>query len=256
MDYRYETATIEGFVQQLAVSYVAHGYWFYVTGVIPEGKDPRRVDEKLLGKYGIEISKFTRARRKLAGQASVQYLRHRRFFVIAATHGAHRFFSSVVDGGEGERIRDCRKVPIRFASYAISYHGGHAHVRIDVDTFRELKAYFLDHACHWSTARLEGAIRGLPFEPYAPVRGQLVSLWRLVNRVRKTAQLEPLAFDCLKLRRRIVKPFGLTTAAADEAIQTRRPASTVETSSDTRTGLVRTSFDDSEFGLDSARLSR
>src|SRR5262249_50676181 len=55
MGYRYETATIEGFVQQLAVSYVAHGYWFYVTGIIPEGKDPRRVDRKLIEKYEIDV---------------------------------------------------------------------------------------------------------------------------------------------------------------------------------------------------------
>ena len=56
MAYRCEAPTIAGFVQQLAVSYVANGYWFYVTGVIPEEKDPRRVDEKLISKYELAIS--------------------------------------------------------------------------------------------------------------------------------------------------------------------------------------------------------
>ena len=142
MGYHFEAQTIEGFVQQLAVSYVAHGYWFYVTGVIPEGKDPRQVDEKLLAKYGIEMSKFTRARRKAAGRANLQYLRCGRFFTLIATHGEHGFFSKVDEGGEGESIRDCRETPIKFASYAVSYRGGHAHVRIERETFAELKAYF------------------------------------------------------------------------------------------------------------------
>jgi hypothetical protein len=29
---RYLATSISGFVQQLAVSYLPHGYWFYVTG--------------------------------------------------------------------------------------------------------------------------------------------------------------------------------------------------------------------------------
>ena len=42
--YRCEATTLEGFVQQLAVGYVSRGYWFYVTGFIPAGKDPHDVD--------------------------------------------------------------------------------------------------------------------------------------------------------------------------------------------------------------------
>src|SRR5690349_9747078 len=38
--YRCEVPSIGGFVQQLAVSYLAHGYFFYVWGIVPEGKDP------------------------------------------------------------------------------------------------------------------------------------------------------------------------------------------------------------------------
>ena len=62
------------------------------------------------------------------------------------------------------------KAPITFASYAISYRGGHAHVRIEQETFKDLKAYCLEHACHWSPERLEKTLRVLRFEPYAPVR--------------------------------------------------------------------------------------
>src|SRR5262249_22480389 len=157
---------IAGFVQQLAVSYVANGYWFYVTGVIPEGKDPRRVDDKLIEKYELDISKFVRARRKAAGQANVQYLRHRRFFVLAATHGVHKFFLPMEQGGEGGRICDCRKIPIKFASYSIGYRGGHAHVRIEQQTYLDIKAYCLEHSGHWCSEKLGEILRKLPFEPY------------------------------------------------------------------------------------------
>ena len=42
MQYRSEATSVEGFVQQIACCYLRHGYWFYVTGVVPERKDPRR----------------------------------------------------------------------------------------------------------------------------------------------------------------------------------------------------------------------
>ena len=39
--YRCEAATAVGFVQQLACSYLLHGYHHYVVGELPEYKDPR-----------------------------------------------------------------------------------------------------------------------------------------------------------------------------------------------------------------------
>src|SRR5512147_1512330 len=92
MDYRAEAASLEGFIQQLAVGYLARGYWFYVGGPIPDGKDPRAVDAKLIDRYGVAISKFERARRKVRGLANVQYLRYGQRFVLVATPGEHRFF--------------------------------------------------------------------------------------------------------------------------------------------------------------------
>ena len=57
-------------MQQLAVAYVTHGHWFYVTGQIPENKAPAPVDRKLVERYGIAISKWARARRKRHGLAN------------------------------------------------------------------------------------------------------------------------------------------------------------------------------------------
>lgn len=205
--YRFEASSIEGFVQQVAVSYVAHGYYFYVTGRIPEGKDPHNVDAKLLAKYGIEMSKFTRARRKHAGRANVQYLRFERFFILLATHGPHEFFQPAEYGGEGDAVRDCREEPIKFASYAISFRGGHASVRIERETYRDLLAYFSEAALRRSQDWLGHALFTLPFEPYAPVRRQLLTILRRVNARRKTAGLGCLESSCLRLRRHIVRPF-------------------------------------------------
>ena len=72
MVYRCVAASVAGFVQQLAVCYVAHGYWFYVKGWIPEGKEPAKTDAKIIAQYGLDVSKWTRARQKKAGQARVK----------------------------------------------------------------------------------------------------------------------------------------------------------------------------------------
>ena len=48
----------------------------------------------------------------------------------------------------------------------------------------------------------------LPFEPYAPVRRQLLNLLRAVNLVRKQAGYRPVPVEVVPLRRRIVTPFA------------------------------------------------
>ena len=68
---RYEAKSLEGFIQQLAVGYVSHGYWYYVTGWIPPTKDPRVTDEKIARQYEIGLTKSSRMRRKQAGYANV-----------------------------------------------------------------------------------------------------------------------------------------------------------------------------------------
>lgn len=113
MTYRFKAASVEGFVQQLAISYIGHGYWFYVSGVVPERKNPRRVDEKLLEQYDAGLSKWARARRKHAGLANVHYIRHGRFFVLIASRGEHRLF-------EDEPLHKyVHPDPIRFGGYGI-----------------------------------------------------------------------------------------------------------------------------------------
>jgi hypothetical protein len=212
-DYRCVATSIEGFVQQLAVSYLRHGYWFYVTGRIPPTKDPCAVDEKLITQYQIDISKWARARRKRAGFANLHYLRHERFFVLCATHGRHRFFEE-----ESNLIRDARRVPVKFAGYAISHRDGHPHVRVEREQYKLLKAYLLELATRRKKETLEREFFRLPFEPYAPVRQQLLMILRAVNTARRKAGYELLSANCLRFKREIVRPFEAVDQNKEEQL--------------------------------------
>ncbi len=215
MSYRAVATSVEGFVQQIACCYLRYGYWFYVSGRIPAGKDPQMVDQKLIEKYGIAVSESTRARRKQAGRANLQYLRHERFFVILATHGVHPFFDH-----EGQSIRDIRRLPLCYAGYSISYRRGgltrkgtvdphwHAHVRMERQQYLDCRAWFCEWATRASTNELGRAFASLPLAAYAPVRRQLLLIHRAVNRLRAAAHQPLVPVEMLPLRRRVVRPFA------------------------------------------------
>ncbi len=220
MDYRCATTSVIGFVQQIATAYLPYGYWFYVTGTIPAWKDPATVDAKLLAKYGIAISRVARTRRKQAGLANIHYLRHDRFFVLLATHGRHHFFAE-----EANSLRDIRKTPLIISGYSIGYKRGnykkkapgqiepepdtkwHSRVKIAREQFADIKAQLLDVALHWPADRIANELYNVPFEPYAPVRQQLRSLLRAINKCRAAASLPTLSPDIIRWRRNIVRPF-------------------------------------------------
>jgi len=215
----------------LVSCYLPHGYWFYVSGIVPKEKDPRTVDLKLLERYGIGISRGSRARRKAVGIANVHYIRYQRRFLLLATHGHHPFFDD-----EAQNIRDARHVPIRFAGYSISVAPGgfkaksstkgalvrdtkwRVRVQIDKEWYLGLKAYLVDVTLHRSAAGLAAELHSLPFEPYAPVRRQLLNLIRYINQRRERARLEPVGFDAIRYRRRIVKPFERVSSADNEIL--------------------------------------
>jgi hypothetical protein len=218
--YRCQATSVEGFVQALACNYLPHGYWFCVCGVIPEAKDPERVDQKLIDKYRIAVSRQGRVRRKQAGFANIHYLRYERFWVLLATHGVHEFFER-----EKTNLRDARKVPIQFKGYSISVKQGgrvrkadpdepavsdgrlRVRVQIGREAYRELKACFLEIATRRSAEVIGAEFHKIPFEPYAPVRQQMLNILRLVNRARQEAGLDRVDPHALRFRRHIVKPF-------------------------------------------------
>ncbi len=201
--YRCVATSLPGFIQQLAVGYVARGYWFYVKGRIPVSKDVESIDRKLIQKYGIDVSKWERSRRKKAGLANLHYLRFGRMFVLIATHGQHAFFDE-----EALALRDIRRVPFKHGGYAVTHRNGHASVRIDRETYKRLKAYLVDLAPRRSAEHMAEEFRLLDYEPYAPVRRQLLTLIRAVNRCRKKAGLGIIEPVYLRLKRRTYRPFS------------------------------------------------
>lgn len=229
MPYRCEATSLEGFVQILASNYLPHGYWFYVTGRVPAGKDPSQVDAKLMEKYGIGLSRQQRARRKLQGMANVHYVRFEDFFVILATHGKHPFFAA-----EQTAVKDIRKTPLQFRGYSLTVRRGgflkksagdesptpdsryRVRVTIGRKAFRNLQADLVDKAAHRAVDALRWELWNQPFEPYAPIRKQYLMVLRQMNRIRSALGYDRVPTDAIRYQRRIVKPFEPGVADARE----------------------------------------
>ncbi len=124
-------------------------------------------------------------------------------FVLIATHGRHPFFEH-----EAKVIRDSRRVPFGLGGYTISYRNGHASVRIDQETYKRLKGYLVDLAPRRAAEHMIEEFEMIEFEPYAPIRRQLLNLLRAVNRTRKQVGFDGVPVECLRLKRQIYRPFG------------------------------------------------
>ena len=267
--YLCEATSVEGLIQQVALSYLRHGYWWYVTGVIPERKDPLDVDNGILTKYDIRKDWRFIAHNKAQGIANLQYIRHGRFYVIMATKGHHEFKHR-----EAKRIRDARTCPIlipqlfgerverktgnkrksqrTFDGYAVSYRRGgylkktpqekaayrdamanwerqravgktlprplkgtpdarwHSCVEIESQSYRRLRAYFLEIATHRSRQSLEYELTQAGYIPYQPVKRQLVRIIKDVNQARRVAGCsEQIPYrTVLRLKRQQISPFA------------------------------------------------
>jgi len=218
MTYHYLPTSVPGFVQQLAVAYIARGYFFYTAGHIPPGKRPEDIDQKLLTRYGIPMSRWQRARRRLTGRASLQYMRYGSFWLMIATHGKHEFFER-----EKAVLRDVRREPIAFAGYSIGYSRGtddrfHVSVRIHQNEYRWLKQFMVQFARNATREEVEEEFSRLRFEPYAPVVRQLFSVLRAVNRARSELGMEPVPAECVRTRRRVIKAFDDPTATTQHRL--------------------------------------
>lgn len=223
-DYKYIATSRTGFVQQVVSSYVARGYRFHVSGRVPEGKDPRDVDEKLLNLYDIRKTRSQRYRAKQAGKANLQYIRFENNWLMLATHGKHRWMEL-----ESNNIRDCsRDQPILFQGYSIRLKAGlylpyrcrndrnkaerdnklRVRVQIDRGTFRDLKAEFLSVCKNRRPDWLAAKFYNLPFEPYAPIRQQILTLLFHVNQALKKSGRKPINPKAIRFIRKQVLPFG------------------------------------------------
>lgn len=83
--------------------------------------------------------------------------------------------------------------------------------RIDQETFKALRAYFLEMAVRKGVEGLAREFYGFPLEPYAAIRRQQFGVLHGVNRVWKAVGLEPVPSSCIWLKRRIYRPFEPVT---------------------------------------------
>jgi hypothetical protein len=201
-EYLCEAVSAESFVQHLGATLLRCGYVFYVTGVVPKKRRPHEVDAKMVGKYGITPSKFTRARRKRAGLPNAHYLRHGDFWVCLVTVGHQEFFAE-----EGEAVRDARDIPIKYEGYAVGFYGGKPSIRLDEGTYLNLQAYFEDIATKRSADALAKMIYNLPFRAYRGVRMQLFQILDGLNDARRAAGLEQVPKTCVRFYREPIPIF-------------------------------------------------
>jgi hypothetical protein len=87
---------------------------------------------------------------------------------------------------------------------------GKMRVRVQIarERYRQLEAYFQERACQRSAEKLGWELWNLPFEPYAPVRRQLLNLLRHLNQKRAIVGLEKVPGKMLRMKRKIVLPFA------------------------------------------------
>ena len=230
MDYKYEVTSLTGFLQRVATHLLPKGYFFFVQGTLSDGKDPRALDAKLLTKYDVAKSEGARRWRKSQGLGNVQYVRYQKHWILLATHGDHP-----IREGEGVNLKDARRVPIRIGDYALYVKRGNylkrnpddeaatpdgkwrVRVMIAREPYRELCAYFLSIACHLRVNTLAEELFLLPYEPYAPIRKQLLKLLRLINAKRQASGFTKVPPSCLRYKRTIVKAFSPFPSFANNA---------------------------------------
>lgn len=213
--YRYECESVEGFVQR-AVVLAQRGYRYFVQGEVPERKEPAAIDKKLLAKYDLRKTRRQRAYRKSRGLPNGHYFRHGRTWIVMAT--ARELFLAV---DEKERVLDLRESPIRAFGYSLSLrrdgsamrrgeHRYRASVRLDLETYRELRAYFEDLALHRSKERLAAEFwrESSRWQAYAPVSRQFRAIVRRVNERRAKASYELVPTSCVRRYRKHPKHFG------------------------------------------------
>jgi hypothetical protein len=222
--YQWITTSDEGFVRYLVANILPHGYRFYTAGMVKPTTDLAHFDAVMEEKYSYRMSRSARWRRKSAttpagkpmNLANVHYVRRGRFYILIATAGSHPFFRHNVTekrdrSGElllrTKHFRDAHRDPIFFDGYSIRIdcEGGYrpkrlwtesdvpewdgrprVRVAIQRDVLQTIRADFLARArsARWPARVLEAEVRRLPYLRYAPVRQQLQSLVRAMNRER------------------------------------------------------------------------
>ena len=214
-EYRYLAVNVNKFIEHI-VRHANSGHTNYVSGMVPKHKDPLDVDAKLIRKFNCDLQKDNRYRAKLAGVASVHYVRQDRLWVLMATKGLGPFYDEHVSpdyDGQHQFKQLCRE-GFRSSGYLVTKRGSgydskqHTLVSIDPEVYKDLKGYFLELAVRRSAKGLEEEFRkaNLKYHSWGPVFKQLYWILSKVNERRKQRGFEQLEWRrCIKTKRRITK---------------------------------------------------
>lgn len=160
------------------------GYYYYVTGWIPEGKDPRKTDEKLIRKYEIRRQRMALYRDAQVGRAKVRLYRFGRLFIVMASEGEHQIFHQ-------EKMSDIRKTPLLVNGFTIVGREGEVSVRWSKRVYKKLREGFLKAALS-PRVKIEEKLRGLKHPAYPGIFRQKERIIRAVMRKRKRAGKEKI----------------------------------------------------------------
>lgn len=208
--------SLRGFVQQIAVGFLAKGYRYYVTGKIPAKKlgKPGEIcasDLKLIGQYGANQSPKVRSAEKTQhGRAGLVYIRWNTKWVMLATPGEHPFFLA-----EGEAVRDIHIDPLLIYGYVISKRNGYTLVDMKDSAFKNIKERFLALAL-LGRGQLERLLEAemRKWAAYEPVKSRWSKLITELNKARKAQKLKPIARDIIPQKRWSVRVFAEPEAPA------------------------------------------
>lgn len=151
-----ETISWQGFLQQILYQ-ISRGYIFYCYTRYPLRKQEKWscIDKKLLSKYGADISKHQRFRRKNAGKVNFIILRWNEHTIILHTVGA------IKDVHYDDVFYDIRKSPLVLpilGSIAFKIHQDRTNQGFTIsfarETYKDFKATFTELAKLKSSVRL------------------------------------------------------------------------------------------------------
>lgn len=155
MKIKYLCGSWQGLVQQV-VYLVGRGYYFHCVTELPEKKRDKweQIDQKLIGKYSADKSKWQRARQKGKKTANFYYLRWNNLSVLLHTLGSIESGSSYDDNFKDIRDKKGRlKIQISkligleiFLGDCKKGGSRQVTVKLDKDTYTGFKAIFDDVA--------------------------------------------------------------------------------------------------------------
>ena len=219
--YRCEAKSIDAFLAHV-VRLVGTGHYFYFAGTLKPGKDPRKLDRKLIAEWDLDKPSWKREARRRGAAPNIHYLRFGRHYLLVATHGKgtngepHRFFVEYES-----TLQDIRRNALRFCGYSIRYPVSkdtgrrRAFVRLDKDAYARARAELIAAAIraqYRDPELIEALVSGLPYQWYRPVRQQLRVILNEVNRVRRHAGLSPVRLSCVPTKMRVTQIFVDETA--------------------------------------------